>query len=194
MIELEVNGSHGALAPASVGELRSAIRDRCPTGHVICELRINGRDFAESRLDEVDLKTLRSVEVRSATPRDLAHSAVEGTIDWIGRISAALDEAAHRFRMGQEKEGAQRLAAVSDALSVLMELLGGIRAFADVDPAQRAWVDERWPAAERELRGAIEGLVQDLQAGDPVQLADRSGYLLPSSLARFRELLERMRA
>jgi hypothetical protein len=96
--------------------------------------------------------------------------------------------------MGQEKEGAQRLAAVSDALSVLMELLGGIRAFADVDPAQRAWVDERWPAAERELRGAIEGLVQDLQAGDPVQLADRSGYLLPSSLARFRELLERMRA
>lgn len=193
MIELEVNGRRDTVQPVSSADLRAAISRTCPEGHVICTLKINGYEIPESRLDEYDVQAVRSVEVQSADPHDLARDSLDETADWIGRICSALDSVAEDYRTGNERKAAEQLVSAIDALQVLSELLGGIQRFLDADAKTKDLFDGPWCEAQTDLRSALDGLFIDLEAGDPVRLADRIGYVLPRSLQRFRDILDQIR-
>jgi hypothetical protein len=190
MVQLEVNGQRHAFAASSMEELVRRIDAEIAEGQVICALRVNGQEIAPSRLAEFDVAAVRSVEVQSAPPRVLAREAVGNTIEWIGRICEALESVSRDYRLGHERAATDRLASVIDALQVLVSLLGGIRQFLGLEGAARGELSARWTRAELELRESVEGLARDMQSGDPVQIADRTGYALPRSLRDFRGVLE----
>ncbi len=192
MVQLEVNGRRHALEPSSIEELGRRIDAEIADGQVICGLRVNGQEIALSRLCEFDLAAVRRVEVTSAPPETLAREAVGNTIEWIGQICAALESVSRSFRLGHERTAADQLGSVIDALQVLVSLLGGIRQFVGLAGAVERELGERWAVAELELRESVEGLALDMQSGDPVQIADRTGYALPRSLRDFRGILEEL--
>ena len=190
MVQLEVNGRSHSLAPASIEELGRVIETEVAEGQVICALRVNGQEIAPSRLAEFDLAAVRSVEVQSAPPEALARDAVANTVEWIGRICQALESVSRDYRLGKEHAGTDRLASVIDALQVLVSLLGGIRQFVRLESPSESALEARWGRAELSLRESVEGLANDMAGGDPVQIADRTGYALPRSLRDFRGILE----
>lgn len=190
MVQLDVNGQRHAVAPGSIEELGRAIDAEIADGQVICALRVNGQEIAPSRLAEFDVAAVRSVEVTSAAPEVLANSAVANTIEWIGRICEALESVSRDYRLGHARAGIDRLGSVIDALQVLVALLSGIRQFLRLDDAAQSARLARWTRAELALRESVEGLALDVERGDPVQIADRTGYALPRSLRDFRGILE----
>jgi len=189
MIQLEINGARQTVDPRSIEELSDHLRRAIQPGHVICVLVVNGLEVAESRLDEFDVGSIRTLEVRAAAPADLARQALGETREWIERICNVLDSIAQDYRLGREDNGTARLVPVVDSLHVLVGLLQGIHAALELDHASRARLEAPWKEAENELKRSVEGLMEDLEAGDPVRLADRTGYALPQSLGRFREVL-----
>ena len=190
MIQLEINAKHETIEPGSIKELRDRIQTTLPSGHVICRLHINGREIAESQLDEFSVGTIRDITVQSDTPQALARAALGETQEWIDRIRNALNVIANDYRLGRDKDGASRLITVIDALQVLVGLLQGIHSCIDLDPDTRRNLRDPWEQAEAQLKSSLEGLVEDLQTGDPVQIADRTAYALPRSLGRFQEILQ----
>jgi hypothetical protein len=192
MIELDVNGRSTGIEPASIPDLRAMVGRALPSEHVVCTLRVNGREVPESGLEELELRAIRRLEVKSATPRDLAYQALGETREWIGRICDVLQSVARDYRLGRDKDAHERMASVADALQVLAGLLHGIWAFVDSDPGVRGRLQGPWSEAEAGLRRSIEGLIEDMESGDPVRLADHAGYLLPRSLERFHDILGRI--
>ncbi len=194
MIQLDINGISETIAPSSIGELRSSLQRTLQPGHVITVLRVNGLEVAEERLDEFDPTAIRTLEVQTALPADLARESLAETREWIERICGVLDSIAQDYRLGRENEGASRLVSVVDALQVLVGLLQGIHVSLDLDPGTRGRIAVPWQDAESELKLSVEGLMQDLEEGDPERLADRTGYALPHSLGRFRDVLAEISA
>ncbi|MFQ5513537.1 MAG: hypothetical protein ACE5FG_03805 [Myxococcota bacterium] len=193
MIQLSMNGTESGVEPGSIEELRRIIEEATPPGEVRCVMRINGTEIGEERLDEFNLGAIRSLEVSTAVPAELARQCLSETRDWIERICGVLSSIADDYRVGREHQAASRLVSVVDALDVLVGLLGGIHSCIELEPPTRAALDRGWKLAEEELRASISGLVGDLEAGDPVRLADRAGHTLPRSLGVFRELLHQIR-
>lgn len=189
MIELEINGSRQRVDPPSARALRDLVHRSLAPGHLIKTLNVNGRAIDEEQLEEFDVGSLRSVSVDSATPEAIARESLAETIDWIGRIGTVLESISKDFRVGKEQHGRSRLTDVIDALQVLVSLLQGIQRFLRLDPDQKVDFEQRWSAAEMELLAGVKGLLSDLESGDPVHLADRTGYSLPRALERFEELL-----
>jgi len=189
MIELDVNGKPHRIDPRSIEELARAITGPVPSGHGVCRVLVNGREMAESQPAQCDLATVRHVRVESAPFHEIASGAVAETSEWITRICGVLDSIANDYRFGNESQATGRLPNVADALQVLVHLLDGLRAHLPVASGRRTDFTDQWQAAQLELRDAIDDLARDLEAGDPVQLADRTGYTLPRKLSRFRELL-----
>ncbi len=193
MIELEINDSRRDVEPGSTRELRDLIVDDLPAGHLIHQLSVNGRALDPEELDALDLDGLSSVAVRSSSPQQLARGSLDETIDWVSRICTALEEVAARYRNGSEQEGTRSLIEVIDALQVLMGLLSGIRRWIDVPGAHRARFEVEWSDSEASLQRETEALLAELQDGDPVVLADRTGSGVPAALRRFAVLLEQIR-
>ncbi|TDJ02898.1 MAG: hypothetical protein E2O73_01300 [Deltaproteobacteria bacterium] len=194
MIQLQINKVSETIRPSSIGELRGYLQRALQPGHVISVLRVNGLEIAEERLGEFEPDAIRTLEVQTALPADLAWESLTETQEWIERICAVLDSIAQDYRLGREHEGASRLVSVVDALQVLVGLLQGIHASLDLDQGTRGRIAVPWQDAESELKLSVEGLVQDLEQGDPERLADRTGYALPRSLGRFRDVLAEISA
>ena len=194
MIKLEVNGSQQTIYSGSTHELRSYLTDLIPPGEVLCSMRVNGQEIAESQLDTFSIDGIQRVEVSSGLPADLARGALGETAEWITRICTALDSVARQYRMGQEKVAAGELVSVIDALNVLVELLKAIDTFLPVDLTASPQSQSDWKEAEDDLHRSLKGLLEDMEAGDPIRLADRAGYAVPRSLMRFREVLGRLPA
>lgn len=190
MVQLEVNGRRHELAPSSMEELGRRIDAEIADGQVIRALRVNGQETAPSRLAGFDVATVHSVEVTSAPPAALARDAADSTIEWIRRICEALESLSRDYRLGHERAATDRLASVIDALQVLVSLLAGIRQFLGLEGSPHGELERRWARAELELRESLEGLALDVEARDPVRIADRTGYALPRSLRDFRGVLE----
>ena len=189
MIELRINGETQRVDPGTMEELQHQIARHIPSEHGVCRLLVNGSETSDTRLGQLDLIGVRDVSVESAPLSSIAHDAVSGTVEWIGRICGVLDSIADDYRLGREAEGSNRLASAVDALQVLVNLLQGIRTHAPMQPTDRERMSEEWEQAERELNRVVEGLHVDLQSHDCVALADRTGYALPRCLERFRRLL-----
>jgi len=189
MIHMNINERGETITPSSIEELRSHINGAIQAGHVISVLRVNGLEVGESRLEDFDVAAIQTLEVRSSLPAELALQSLAETRDWIQRICGVLDSIAQDYRLGRESNGASRLVSVVDALQVLVGLLQGIHVSLELDNSTRASIDTSWQQAEGELKLSVEGLMQDLELGDPVRLADRTGYTLPRSLGRFRDVL-----
>jgi ADP-heptose:LPS heptosyltransferase len=194
VIQLQINGTQQTAAPGSIGELRQLIKDAAPSNEVICVIRVNGIEISEDRLDDFGISSIETVEVQTANPTSLARQALGETQEWIGRICGVLTSIADDYRLGRNREGASRLVTVVDALQVLVGLLQGIHAFLDIDQNERDLLNRSWKEAEVQLRDSIAGLVEDLEIGDPVRLADHTGHILPRSLGRFRDILHEIRA
>ncbi len=194
MIHLDINGGSETIALSSLEELKRHLSRAIPAGYVISTLRVNGMEVAESQLDEFEVAAIRTLEVRTALPAELARESLTETHEWIGRICGVLDSIAQDYRLGRENEGANRLVSVVDALQVLVGLLQAIHTSLELDRATRARVDMSWQEAESDLKRSVEGLMQDLEVGDPVRLADRMGYTLPQSLGRFQDVLAQIPA
>ncbi len=189
MIQLEINGVRETSTPQSIAELQEHLRGCVPAGHVVCALSVNGLESAQDRLVDFDVASIRSIEIRTASPAELARDALGETRAWIDRICGVLESIAQDYRLGREANGADRLVSVLDALQVLVGLLSGIHDSLELDPAARARFEGPWREAEGELKLSVEGLMEDLTQGDPLRLADRTSYTLPRSLGRFREVL-----
>lgn len=189
MIELAINGVQQTLDPPSSADLKDHLHRSVPHGHVICRLLVNGLEVDEARLDEFALDSIQTLEVQTAAPTELARSSLPETREWIQRICGVLDSISEDYRLGREGEGANRLVSVVDALQVLIGLLDGIHSSLPMDAAVRLRFEEPWQEAASDLEAAVRGLMEDLEAGDPLRLADRTGYALPRSLGRFRDVL-----
>jgi len=159
---------------------------------VIGLLQIDGRSVDPGQLGQLDPAHLHRVRVRSATPQEMARASLPETAEWLGRVCAVLEAIAADYRLGREREAALRLVDAIDALQVLTALLGGIRRFLAVAPQHRREFEQAWDEAEAELQRATLELHGDLQGGDPVRLADRTGWTLPAALRRFAVLLEQL--
>jgi hypothetical protein len=192
MIDLEINERAQRVRPESGKALRELVEGALPPGHVIGELCVDGRNVDADQLGELDPQRLRSVRVRSVSPEQVARASLPGTAEWLGRVCGVLESIARDYRTGRENEAATRLVDVIDALQVLTVLLGGIRRFLDVAPEHRRGFEQAWRDAEDELQRATLELHADLQGGDPVSLADRTGWTLPAALRRFAVLLEQL--
>ncbi len=192
MIELEVNGNRQAVQPTSGGDLYQMLERELPSGHVIRRIDVDGAAIDAAKLDQIAVEHMRSVVVESCTAAQIAQDSVAETSEWIGRICGVLDQIASEFRLGNASNATERLVEVVDALQVLVGLLSGINEFLEVDPQRHAAFKQEWGDAEAELCGSIEGLFAELQSGDPVALADRTGHSLPRALDRFRKLLEQV--
>ena len=193
MIEVEINGDRRVVEPASTKALRDEIEGCMPAGHVICDMRVNGRSIDSNDFEEFDVTSLRTVGVQTDTPQRIARRSLGETHEWLGRVIGVLGTVAEDYRLGREAEGSARLVEIVDALQVAVGLLSGIHQFLDVDPGRRAELDARWNGAEAGLLQAIEGLFADLDAEDSVGIADRTGYELPRALGAFREILGGLR-
>jgi hypothetical protein len=189
MIELQVNGRDETIEPSSVRDLHERIREAVPTGHGICRMAVNGREIGEPDLESHELADVRRVEVETQSLRDLAHQSIGETRDWISRICGVLDSVASDYRTGREQDGARRLVNVVDALQVLVPLLRGIHENLRLQEHENVGIDEPWARAELELRDSVEDLAGAIETGDPVRLADKTGYRIPRCLASFNELL-----
>jgi hypothetical protein len=193
MIELEINRQHQRVAPVTRKELRDLIDRELPAGHLIHEVSVNGQNLDPEEFDGIEIEGLESVRVTSSTPQQLARDSLVETVDWIGRICDALEDIAARYRVGDDQEGTRRLIEAVDALQVLAGLLGSIYRYIEVPQERRLHFEREWSEAESELRTATQELFADLQSGDPVRLADRTGYRMPQMLRRFAILLEQLR-
>jgi hypothetical protein len=192
MIDLEINDRAQRVRPESGKALRELVEGALPPGHVIGQLQVDGRSVDATELGELDPERLRSIRVRSASPEEMARASLPETAQWLGRVCGVLEAIAVDYRTGREREAAARLVDVIDALQVLTALLGGIRRFLAVAPEHRSGFEQAWRDAEDELQRATLALHDELQRGDPVRLADRTGWTLPAALRRFAVLLEQL--
>ena len=189
MIDLEINGSRQVVEPLSTKELHDLLHRSLAPGHQIRTLNVNGHAIDEEQLDDFAVGSLRNVSVRSATPQTIAGDSLAETADWIARIVGVLNSISQEFRTGNEQNGRSRLGDAIEALQVLVNLLQGIRRFLDVYPERKSEFESRWTEAEDALLENVRGLFEELESGDPIRLADRTGYTLPRALTQFRELL-----
>lgn len=192
MIELEINDQMRRVRPESGKALRELVESALPPGHLIQQLDVDGRSLDVGELVELDPDRLQRIRVRSASPEQLARASLPETTDWLGRLCGVLESIASDYRSGREREAAARLVDVVDALQVLTALLGGIRRFLEVAPRHREDFERAWREAEGELQRATLQLHEELQNGDPVRLADRTGWTLTAALRRFAVLLEQL--
>ncbi len=189
MIDLEINGNRQLVDPPSTDELRDLLQRSLGPGHLIQKLVVNGRAIDEDQLEAVDVGSVRSVSVGSATPQTIARNSLGEASDWIARIGGVLESVSEDFRVGKDQNGRARLVDVIEALQVLVSLLQGLRRFLEVEPDQKAEFDNRWTTAETALLEGVKDLFDELQSGDPVRLADLTGYALPRALSQFQELM-----
>jgi hypothetical protein len=189
MIDLEINGNRQVVNPPSSKELHDLLRKLLAPGHLIRTLNVNGRTIDEEELDEFAVESMHSVSVGSATPQAIARESLTEAADWIARIGGVLESIAEDFRIGKQQQGQSRLSDVVEALQVLVNLLQGIRRFLEVEPIRKSDFEGRWSGAEAALLENVKGLFAELEDGDPVRLADRTGYSLPRALTQFRDVL-----
>jgi len=189
MIELALNGEPQTIEPASMTELKDCLRRSVPDGHVICRLLVNELEIDESRIEDFALESIRSLDIQTAAPAELAQSSLPETREWIQRICGVLNSISEDYRLGREGEAANRLISVVDALQVLIGLLDAIHESLPEDAGIKPRLEKPWNEAVTDLEASVRGLMEDLEAGDPVRLADRTGYVLPRSLGRFRDVL-----
>ena len=194
MIELAINGVQQTIEPPSMAELKDCLRESVPDGHVICRLLVNELEVDESRLEDFALNSIHALDMHTAAPGELARSSLPETREWIQRICGVLDSISEDYRLGREGEGANRLISVVDALQVLIGLLDAIHESLPMEAGVKPLFEEPWNEAATELEASVRGLMEDLEAGDPVRLADRTGYVLPRSLGRFRDVLGELSA
>jgi len=192
MIELEINQERRHVQPCSGKALRELVEGALPQGHLIQQLDVDGRSLDADDLALLDPQQLSRVSVRSASPAEMARQSLPETAEWISRMCGVLESLAHDYRTGRERHAAGRLVDVLDALQVLTALLGGIRRFLDVIPRHQEGFERAWSDAEAELHRATQSLHDELRRGDPVRLADRTGFTLPAALRRFAVLLEQL--
>lgn len=190
MIELIMNGTPHKIDPPTSSELGAEIRALLPEGQEICQVKVNGFEVPIAQLDEFEPAAIRGLEVSTATPAELARGAVGETREWIGRICSALDAIAQDYRDGREAQGASRLIETVDALNVLIHLLAGIRQHLVLEEEIRVRIDAAWQEAEGELLQAVNALVEGIESGDPLRLADQAGHVLPRCLSSFQALLD----
>jgi len=189
MIQVEINGQRRGLTPSSMKELQDLLALAVPRGHGVCVFRVNGRDIADVELASFDLSSVRGIELRSEPLGEIARRSVRETREWIGRICTVLESISGDYRLGRETAGASRMVHLVDALQVLVHLLDGIHAHLELGDELRRRIAPLWSGAHASLCEAVEGIASDLESGDAVQLADRTGYALPRCLGTFRELL-----
>ncbi len=194
MIQLVMNGLQRSIDPSSIEQLRHLISQVTPEGEVPCVVKVNGMEVSMDRVSEFDVESIRSIDVQTGNPATLARNSLPETQEWIGRICGVLASIAEDYRFGREREAASRLVGMVDALQVLVGLLGSIHSCLELGVAERASLDSTWKLAEEDLKSAISALVGDLEAGDPIRLADRAAHALPRSLDRFREILSEIPA
>ena len=194
MIDLEINDRRRRIEPSTAKELRDLIARDLPAGHLIEQLSVNGRARDPEELEVMDLGGLASIAIRSSSPQQIARGSLDETVDWIGRICNRLEEISAQYRTGAEQEATGNLVEAIDALQVLAGLLSGIRRWVDVPAVHRARFEAQWEEAENSLQAETEALLGELEAGNPVELADRTGSGLPDTLRRFAVLLEQLRA
>ena len=192
MIELEINDDRRRVQPGSGKALRELVEGSLPPGHMIAQLDVDGRSLDAGDLALLDPERLSRVRVRSASPAQIARASAPETGEWIGRMCGVLESIAHDYRTGRERDAAGRLVDVLDALQVLTALLAGIHRFLEIEARHREGFDRAWRDAEGELQRATQSLHDDLKGGDPVRLADRTGFTLPAALRRFAVLLEQL--
>ena len=189
MIDLEINGKRQVVEPLSTKELHDLLHRSLAPGHQIRTMNVNGRAIDEEQLEDFAVGSLRNVSVRSATPQTIAGDSLAETADWIAGIVGVVKSISQDFRTGNEQNGRSRLGDAIEALQVLVNLLQGIHRFLDVYPERKREFESRWIEAEYALLESIRGLFSELESGDPIRLADRTGYSLPRALTQFREVL-----
>jgi hypothetical protein len=194
MIELEVNGRSERVEPGPIAALCERIERAVPDGHVLCSLWVDGAELSLEELRGLDPLGVRRVRITSAHPRDLARGALPEAIDFVARLRRALRMLASRYRDGAEAVARGELVEIADALHVLVPLLSGIRRHLEMSPAVEARVAPSWSGAESELARGVDDLLAAFESGDPVALADASGFALPRALGTFSALLKGLRA
>ncbi len=192
MIQLEVNGTQQVVQPVSIAELQGIVGKVTPPGDVCSLVRVNGMEIDESRLEDFEIPSIRTLEIQTSHPTQLARESVSQTQEWIGRISKVLRSISDDYRLGRNQEGADKLVPTVDALQVLIGLLQGIYQCIDIDTIERSALEPLWEETKMDLLATIQGLIGDMESGDPIRLADSTGHALPRSLGRFTDLLGKL--
>ncbi|MEE8557554.1 MAG: hypothetical protein V3T14_06680 [Myxococcota bacterium] len=182
MIQVEINGDRRTLDPASIDELRGFLRGAVSPAEVLCSLRVNGDEVSEDNLATYRIGAIQNLEVQTARSEDLARSAIPEAIDWMGRLQKVLRGIAEDFRAGRDREAADRLVPVADALQVLMGLLSGIREFTQPKGSPER---EAWSQAESHLKHALQRFVSAFERNDSVRLSDLLTHEIPAALEAF---------
>jgi hypothetical protein len=189
MIQLTTNGALQNIDVTSIKELQDTLTAATPEGHAIASLLVNGHDVPQPRLDDFELAAIRTLELSTMPCAEMARAAVGEASEWMRRVREVLESVASDYRMGRQHDGASRLVDITDALVVMVNLLQSLHTHLAVDSSQRASFDASWIAAQTALEESIHGLMSDMESGDPVRLADRTGYALPRCIGSFQELL-----
>ena len=193
MIRVTHNGVEQSLDPApreSLGDLLARLTQE-PGGdpRVLVSLRVNAEEVADGDWESAGARSLEGVselEIESRTRQEVAEQSLEGAADYARRVESAMLGAAARLRQGRLDEGAQLLADIADALSVLLYTIGAAAGLLGGEGAELA-------SAESELEPWLAELLGAHETGDWLRCADLLEFELMPLVAGWREAIAKRR-
>jgi len=172
-------------------------QDATARAEVVTAVRFDDVDqpaFRHAALGQCPLTELESIEVETASKRDLVIDALAHGVISADALTIAARETSEMFRRGETAAANQRLAEFGDGIRSLVVLVGAVSA-ACGGSVDRMDVGGR--TVEQEVSGLIgqlEDVVAAQQALDWLTVADILEYEFDPALANWRSLFDGLRS
>jgi hypothetical protein len=128
MVTLTMDGERAALegGPETLGDLLAAADARCAGhGRIVTALRLDGAEepaFREPQVIARKLSTLRTVDIESGTPAELAASCLSEVGLALHALADAAAAAAAHLRAGNITLGNQQLGAITQGMATVLTI------------------------------------------------------------------------
>ncbi len=167
-------------------------RQLADTGQVVTAVRLDGVEepaFRDPGLCAAALSELRSVEVESGSPQDLARRCLVDASDALQTLGRAATEAADSFRFGRIDEGRQALEQIGQGLITVLRIIAaaGLALRPELDAA--AHDGQTLASLTVCLDRAVSDLVAGQQNQDWVAVADVLEFDLEPATTALRGIL-----
>lgn len=184
---LIVNGNkrETPLSPeSSLGELLEFVRGTY-SGESLCisSIRVDGEEISESAeiaLSLMPLSELKSIEVLTAHPRELAEQTLRDMIEFCAPLSERARRAGQCFRENQHPS--RDLAVLVDGINVFTEALRGAKQILRVIPGGFPRID----VLEADLISIMKDIVQFYEEGQLAYVGELLSEHLPKNIDEWR--------
>lgn len=200
MQRLIVNGIERPLEnpPEYWGNLLEWVeQDATARAEVVTAVRFNDVDqpaFRHAALGQCPLTELESIEVETASKRELVVDALAHGVISADALTIAARDTSEMFRRGEAAAANQRLAEFGDGIRSLVVLVGVVSAACGTTIDQLNVNNRPVSSDVNDLIGHLEDVVAAQQARDWLTVADILEYEFEPALASWRSLFDGLRS